>query len=213
LLFALGFVLRGVDVMDHDMFDAIQKWTIAAIISIIDYFYVPLRTALGPRFAGTAGKVGTDFRWWIGAVFIVLLWSVISPIAEKYGWPSQVSINAQPKGEDIAKATALIQSKLDEMTRQRNAAQAEAAQLRQQIAVPLPQQPSLSIQGPINWQPDLSLVASGGGPSTQIHSVLFQGTSTTLIEIKEAYAVSGLTGHKQELMANVQYRGYYLSPR
>ena len=29
------------------------------------------------------------------------------------------------------------------------------------------------------------------------------------MSIKEAYAVSGLTGHKQELMANVQYKGYY----
>jgi len=42
-----------------------------------------------------------------------------------------------------------------------------------------------------------------------IHSVFLHGTSTRAIAIKEAYAISGLTGHKQELMANVQYKGYY----
>jgi hypothetical protein len=45
------------------------------------------------------------------------------------------------------------------------------------------------------------LVVTGGGPNTQINSVLLQGTSTRSVSIKEAYAVSGLTGHKQELMA------------
>jgi hypothetical protein len=53
------------------------------------------------------------------------------------------------------------------------------------------------------------LVVSGGGPNAQISSVLLQGTSTRTVSIKDAYAVSGLTGHKQELMANVQYKGYY----
>jgi hypothetical protein len=52
-------------------------------------------------------------------------------------------------------------------------------------------------------------VASGGGPNAQINSVLLQGTSSRSVSIKKAYAVSGLTGHKQELMANVQYKGYY----
>jgi hypothetical protein len=53
------------------------------------------------------------------------------------------------------------------------------------------------------------LVVTGGGPNTQINSVLLQGTSTRSVSIKEAYAVSGLTGHKQELMADVEYKGYY----
>jgi hypothetical protein len=38
---------------------------------------------------------------------------------------------------------------------------------------------------------------------------VLQGTSTRSVSIKEAYAVSGLTGHKQELMASVPYSGYY----
>lgn len=65
-------------------------------------------------------------------------------------------------------------------------------------------------QRPIAWNLDSQfLVASGGGPDARINSVLLQGTSAASVSIKEAYAVSGLTGHKQELMANVQDQGYY----
>jgi hypothetical protein len=65
-------------------------------------------------------------------------------------------------------------------------------------------------QNPVVWDNDRQfLVVTGGGRDAQINSVLLQGTSTRPVSIKEAYAVSGRTGHKQELMANVQYRGYY----
>ncbi len=65
-------------------------------------------------------------------------------------------------------------------------------------------------QGPVVWNWDLQfLVVTGGGPDAKINSIILQGTSTTSVTITEAYAVSGLTGHKQELMANVQYKGYY----
>jgi hypothetical protein len=63
---------------------------------------------------------------------------------------------------------------------------------------------------PVVWNWDLQfLVVTGGGPDAKINSIILQGTSTTSVTITEAYAVSGLTGHKQELMANVQYKGYY----
>jgi hypothetical protein len=65
-------------------------------------------------------------------------------------------------------------------------------------------------QNPVMWDRNSQfLLVSGGGPNAQINSVLLQGTSMRPVSIKEAYAVSGLTGHKQVLMANVQYKGYY----
>ena len=64
-------------------------------------------------------------------------------------------------------------------------------------------------QNPIAWRESQFLVVTGGGPDAQINSVLLQGTSTKSVYIQEAYAVSELTGHKQDLMANVQYKGYY----
>ena len=73
-----------------------------------------------------------------------------------------------------------------------------------------PQTAAAPNQGPVAWTLDSQfLVVSGGGPDAKIDSVLLQGTSTASVAMKEAHAVSGLTGHKQELMANVQYRGYY----
>jgi hypothetical protein len=38
---------------------------------------------------------------------------------------------------------------------------------------------------------------------------LLQATSTDVVSIKDAYAISGITGHKQKLMMNVAYKGYY----
>ena len=78
--------------------------------------------------------------------------------------------------------------------------------VNQQGPTALPNPP----QHPVIWDRNSQfLVVSGGGPSAQINSVLLQGTSTRSVSIKEADAVSGLTGHKQELMGNVQYQGYY----
>jgi hypothetical protein len=64
-------------------------------------------------------------------------------------------------------------------------------------------------QRPVAWRDSQFVVVTGGGPEAKINSVLLQGTSTAPVAMKEAYALSGLTGHKQELMVNVQYRGYY----
>ncbi len=74
-----------------------------------------------------------------------------------------------------------------------------------------PQQPAaLANQGPVVWNLDSQfVVGSPAGPGGTINAVLLQGESTASVAIKEAYAVSGLTGHKGELMADVEYRGEY----
>jgi len=74
-----------------------------------------------------------------------------------------------------------------------------------------PSSPDTSLQkGPIAWNLGSQfLVASSNGASDLINGIFLQGTSTASIGFKEAYAVSGLTGHRQELMANVPYKGYY----
>ena len=81
----------------------------------------------------------------------------------------------------------------------------------QQLQSPQPKQTAAASNlGPVTW--DLNsqlLVVTGGGPTAMINSVLLQGTSTASVLMKEAYAVSGLTGHKQALMANVQSQGRY----
>jgi hypothetical protein len=99
LLFALGFVLRGIDVMDHDMAGAIAKWFIAAVISVFDFNYIRIRNTLGTSFAATAAKVGTDFRWWVSAILVVLLWGAISPLIERQRWP--FSVRSEPRTVSI----------------------------------------------------------------------------------------------------------------
>jgi hypothetical protein len=154
LLFALGFVLRGIDVMDTSMSDAIQKWIIAAAISVADYFYVPIRTALGPRFTSTASKVGTDFRWWIGAVLVVLLWAAVAPTVEKHGWPSltpkaeQIVIHDPPTAEDIAKASASIRAERDAALSNLASVAKERDDLSREANTP--RQPSQPAQQPQN---------------------------------------------------------------
>jgi hypothetical protein len=53
------------------------------------------------------------------------------------------------------------------------------------------------------------MIVTGGGPTAIMNGLYFQGTSTATTQMKEAYAVSDLTGHKQLLMANIQYKGVY----
>jgi hypothetical protein len=50
-------------------------------------------------------------------------------------------------------------------------------------------------------------VVSGGETNAYVHSVLLQGKSTEPTSFKDAYAISGLTGRKQEFVANAN--GYY----
>jgi hypothetical protein len=90
---------------------------------------------------------------------------------------------------------------------------AQLEQERQKHAAPPPPAtaaPAANQAGPINWNLNGQfLVVSGGGPDAKIHNVLFQGTSTAPVRITQAFAVSDLTGRRQEIKANVPYRGYY----
>jgi hypothetical protein len=74
----------------------------------------------------------------------------------------------------------------------------------QPVELPVPE------TGAIIWDNNKQfLVVTGGGPSAQINSILLQGDSTRAVSFKAAYAISGRTGHKQDLVANVQSQGAY----
>jgi len=54
------------------------------------------------------------------------------------------------------------------------------------------------------------MVGSYNGQSYAVNGLIFQGTSEVPLHFKEAYLISGLTGHKAELLANVhKVGGYY----
>ena len=71
-----------------------------------------------------------------------------------------------------------------------------------------PDAKSTADAGPVVW--DLGaqfLLVSNGGPLTQVGAIFFQGTSRRAMTLKRAFAVSGLTGHKQGFSALVPYKG------
>jgi predicted DNA-binding transcriptional regulator AlpA len=62
---------------------------------------------------------------------------------------------------------------------------------------------------PIIWQQPFQLMPIGTTSGTQIGGMYFQGISNSQIQMKEAYIVSEMTGHKEQLKANVQYKGEF----
>ena len=76
-------------------------------------------------------------------------------------------------------------------------------QLPQKAGV-MPPAPS-SENEPIKWiEYGQFFVVTGGGANALINCVLLQGESTVSVSMKDAYAVSGLTGHKQDLVMNLE---------
>jgi hypothetical protein len=156
----------------------------------------------------------TNPNWVWGAFALLLLALIFSPFIEQQRWPFSRVFHDPPSPAEIAKAKAPLltqimqmQAAMDEVTRERDELQRQIASSQQGRAPPTATAPDTS---PINWTFDSQfLVNTGSGSNALINSVLLQGTSTTSVAIKEAYAVSGLTGHKQELMANVSSKGYY----
>jgi hypothetical protein len=64
--------------------------------------------------------------------------------------------------------------------------------------------------GPIGWVINSQfLVTSCGDSGDQINSIILQGKSRASVGFKEAYAVSGLTGHRQPFLIDVPYKGAF----
>jgi hypothetical protein len=87
----------------------------------------------------------TNPNWVIATLSLVLAGLILSPFLEQNRrWPfvgpttesgGPVIIHGAPTAEEIAKATAPLQSRLDEAIRQRDAAQADLTRLRQQPTI------------------------------------------------------------------------------
>lgn len=97
---------------------------------------------------------------------------------------------------------AASRRELQEAQAQRDAARAQPPQAA------APDKAPAANQGPIDWNLNGQfIVGNGNEANAKIHSVLLQGRSRDSTTFKEAYAISGLTGRRQELMANAN--GYH----
>jgi hypothetical protein len=74
LLFVLGAVLHGFDVMGPDgIWYASVWWVVAGVLAIFDWNWVRFKTWFGSGFSETANKVATDFRWWVITALVLFL--------------------------------------------------------------------------------------------------------------------------------------------
>jgi hypothetical protein len=172
------------------------------------------------------GRIASDARYWLAIILVGFLYAASPEMYRRATAPGALppTVTSEPPAvEDIAKELnasreqgVIVANQLGAALRERDEARSEAKSLKRQLsdaqhASVAPATPPTPIEmGPITWDIDSQLlVVSGGGPDARVHGALIQGKSATSVSIKEAYAISGLTGHRQDLMANVQYKGYY----
>lgn len=102
------------------------------MLSALGVFWVRVRTWAGPHFTATATQTATDFRWWTATLLVLFVYStgpeiyrraMQPPVVSVQCWdgkappcaaPAPKVIHDNPSAEDIAKAIAPIQKKLDE---------------------------------------------------------------------------------------------------
>jgi hypothetical protein len=181
--------------------------------------------------APSISNAARDARVWIAVLLLFFLYGVVPDIYRRATQPISVAgaIGVMPMGtasieeavkqatrqieadkDDAIKSAARAAKERDDVTKERDAALSNATRLASQLRQP-PVSPSIAPQKPVSWFSDSQLfIASGGPPNgSQVHGILIMGESTATTGMKEAYLVSGLTGHKQALKANVHSVGAY----
>jgi hypothetical protein len=90
-----------------------------------------------------------------------------------------------------------LRSQVEKLKRERDAALVDVKRLGAQ---PLPTQIPVA-SGPVTWNLDGQLlVVSFNGRSYEVNALIFQGTSNVPLHFKEAYLISGITGHRVDLL-------------
>jgi hypothetical protein len=141
-----------------------------------------------------------SLRWWPISLFLAFAYFAV-PVAYQRATapltpPAVVGFTQQQVDAKIAAVVANLNSQLAEANRQRDAARREADVFRQKIQNAPPQLPAPEDQIPVNWQPDFQLNWYAG---PKIAWIRFIGVSAALAHIKDAYIISTLTGHKEQL--------------
>jgi hypothetical protein len=175
--------------------------TIGLLFAVVGPIWPWIRTRswISRTLVASLSGAAANAYVWLTVLLLLFLYNVGPELYHQ-------AVHEPATADDIAKAIAPLQAEIANLKKQL----ADAAQrIEPKTTAPLPPNAGES-GGLISWALDGQfLVVTGGGPEARINSVLLQGTSTTSVSIKEAYAVSELTGHQQDLMANVQYKGYY----
>ncbi|MGA8499461.1 MAG: hypothetical protein WB764_28540 [Xanthobacteraceae bacterium] len=214
LLFGLPF---GDDLYHDKPLSSIGGWhwfylAIAVAFAVAGPMWPWLRTRpWAPQATVTVlSRVAVNPYVWFAALLALFFYGTGPELYRRATEPATPPTVIHATAEDIANATAPIQSKLDaaqktianlntqlvEANRQKDAARGEADTFRQQIQNAPPQPPAPEDQIPVNWEPDFGFNWYAG---PKIAWIRFSGVSTALAHIKDAYIISTLTGHKETL--------------
>jgi hypothetical protein len=173
--------------------------------------WIRTRTWLPAGAIASLSKAPLDARLWIAALLLLFIYATGPELYKRAVSPAAlpVATHEPPTSEDTIKTKTQIQDQLNAITQERD-------QLKQQLTDALTNQHSGAFTlaqpgavGTITWRPQPQLLVLGGGPDAQIAGILFQGISSALVQMKEAYVVSNLTGHKEPLKANIPYKGAF----
>jgi hypothetical protein len=147
----------------------------------------------------------SDTRWLVAAAMLLLLGLILSPFVEERRWPfsawfakapPSTGFSQQEVDAKISNALANLNAQLIEANRQKDLARREAETVRQQIQNVPPPPPAPEDQIPVGWQPDYRFNWYAG---PKIAWIMFNGVSSALARIKDAYIISTLTGHREPL--------------
>lgn len=208
--FAGGLAFQSIENL-HVSLAAFIGYGMGAIgVAIID-FKLPSLLVKSPLLTKSLNRVAADARWWLVAIFFTIFMVTLSPFIEQHRWPfaslqqsqsaaaTLLPVSSAELGKDLHSQIQALQSQL-------GATQDQLAETKNDLVKAQQQQNTspLANTGPIQW--DLNgqlLVVSGNQNGVTINSIMFQGTSLTPVSMKEAYLVSGLTGRREDLQANV----------
>jgi hypothetical protein len=175
----------------------------------------------------SVSRIASDARYWLAIILVGFLYAASPEIYRRATTPIAVTgaIGSMPIGEvtpaeQIKQATKAIAAERDEAIKSAARAAKErddallALQRKEEALTtqPSPVKSPTAQKGPIVWnspggQQLFVVVADASG--YMVSGALFWGESTEPVSITEAYAISGMTGHKQDLKANVPNKGYF----
>ncbi len=190
-------------------------WTIAAVLVAAGLTWPKWK----PNHEVLAGKIVTLSNSKPAWLLLLLLVAVVP--AASVGWLVRNKAEGYTQAQldtAVSEAKAPLQSQLTEAIKQRDARADELASVRRDLAnarqggsqssSPAGQPVPSTTSGPMDWSLNGQLiVGSGGGPTAAVNGLIFQGQSLMPFRFREAYVISGLTGHTEQLKAAVHSVG------
>jgi hypothetical protein len=213
--YVLAIASKAADRFDVGSYAQFAAYTLAAfVLAVVEYNLKWLLSTAAPGAAARLNRMAVDPRWWTTTAIVLLAVMTFSPYVEQRRWPfaanqtatgdtAKFTASNSGSGDDTAlksqladanQRAASLQSRLDAAIKDRDLARQAAAQPPSAVRREQPSMPE--DQSPITWQEEFQWNWSSGPKMAWIR---FVGRATALAHIKDAYIISDLTGHREQL--------------